>query len=356
MKLPNNQPNQHLMIRNSFLILAFTVLSILNATSQINWKEYRYDSQNFKIQSYQEPEYTADTSIFNESILITHNWEVDVTDTLHENLYYSATAETYPSNFIHSDSLFSLVEGFINSSQSFLFEDDAFSNLSTAVIEKQGYPGKSFKWKRNSNNVFFEYQIYLVNSTLYMLSVVADVDKNHNIFIDHYFDSFRLINIPEGNFALPKFTNERKLTVDFPGQPESENKLVDSEYGKLALYTQAYEPKTTDDNMVYIAMETKYPENAINQDDNYALNTFYSKAIEGSLSSLNGELISINDIHYNGKLGKEYKCYYLDGQFIVIYRIFYIDDGLYALGVITKSQNDNNEAMNSFFKSFKIID
>ena len=65
--------------------------------------------------------------------------------------------------------------------------------------------------------------------------------------------------------------------------------------------------------MVYVAIETKYPTDFINQNDTYALNKFYKKIIDGSMNAVSGELISINDIYYNEKLGKEYRGYFSEG-------------------------------------------
>jgi hypothetical protein len=101
-------------------------------------------------------------------------------------------------------------------------------------------------------------------------------------------------------------------------------------------------------------METKYPTNVINPNDTYGLNIFYKKSIDGSLNSVNGELISIIDIYYNENLGKEFRCYFSEGKALMVYRLFYIDNRLYSYGVITTPDNDKNNAMNIFLESFKI--
>lgn len=330
------------------------MLSILNIYCQNDWKEYRYEDYNFKIKFIQDPETTADSSIFNDSTLVTYNWTVNVLDTTHENTYYSINTVAFPSYYIHSDSLLSVVEGFLNSSQDGIRSDNTFTLLSSSLIEKQGYPGKSFKWKNNSNNVFFEFEVFLVKNALYLLSVVSKEGNNHNIFINGYFDNFQIINIPNGNFTLANFSNKQTYSIEFPGQTLDQNKMMDSEIGKLEINIKSYEPKNSNENLVYVGMETKYPTNSINQNDTYALNSFYKKAIDGSLASVNGELISINDIFYDGKLGKEYKCYFKAGKILMVYRIFYINDYVYSFGVLTLPERDNNNSMKRFFDSFKI--
>ena len=342
------------MIRVKFLFLGLFVAFSTTVLAQSEWKKYDYSSYNFKIDFLQEPTFSIDSSTFNDSPLISYYWELNVSDTLHENKYYSSSLVAYPSNFIHSDSLLTVVEGFINSTQNSILKDEAYTLLSSSLIEKNGFPGKVFKWKNNSNNIFIEFQVFLVENRLFQLSIVSREGKNHNIFINKYFDSFRIINIPKGKFALPNTSNERTIFIKFPGVPNEETKIVDSEYGKLTLDIQIYEPKVNDVNMVYVAMETKYPTNVIDKNYTDDLNAFYKKAIDSSLNSVNGELISIKDIYYNGMLGKEYRCYFSEGKALMVYRYYYIGDNFYSIGIITSPDKDKNEGMNNFFESFEI--
>ncbi len=339
-------------IINMVLIMIFS----MTVLSQPDWKEYVFDSYNFKIEFFQRPDFSADSSVFNDSQLITYFWELNVDDPLHENIYYSISQSVYPSDFIHSDSLFPVVEGFIGSTQNSLFGDEDFTLLSSSLSEKHGYPGKVFKWKSNPNNVFLEFQVYLVENSLFELSVVSRERKNHNPFISRYFDSFEIINLQKGNYVLPVRANERTFLIAFPEVPDEQTKTVDSEYGKLSLDIQILEPKGKEDNMVYIAMETKYPKGVVDPGDKDALNSFYEKAIDGSLNSVNGELISISDIYYKDKPGKEYRCSFSEGNALIVYRYFLIDDNFYSLGVITLPEKDKNKGMKKFFDSFGIKD
>ncbi|OFX87423.1 MAG: hypothetical protein A2W99_07215 [Bacteroidetes bacterium GWF2_33_16] len=332
------------------------LLSSLVSIAQINWKIYDYSSLNFKIGFYNEPNLSIDSSFLNDSPLISYLLETNIEDSLHENNYYSVSLVTYPTDFIHSDSSLSTVEGFINSTQNSILDDEIYTLLSSTLIEKDGFPGKSFKWKNNSSNIFFEFQVYLVENKLFQLSVVSREGKNHNTFINKYFDSFELINITKGDFSIPKYISKRTLSITFPGVPTANNNIVDSEYGKLSLDIQIYEPNTEDKNMVYVAMETKYPYAIFDKNDTSALNEFYRKSIDGSTNSVNGQLASINDIYYDGNLGKEFRCYFSGGNALMVYRLFYIGGIFYNFGVITLPETDKNKAMNDFFDSFGIIE
>lgn len=328
----------------------------MTVLSQADWKKYEYDSHQFKIAFYQEPDISVDSSDFNNSPLTNNFWELNIEDPLHDNLYYSVSKIAYPSGFIHSDSLFSTVEGFISSTQQSLIGDENFTLLASSLTEKHGYPGKVFKWKSNSNGAFLEFHVYLVENKLFELAVVSRAGKNHNPSLEKFFKSFEIINIQRGSFSLPVNGNERTILVNFPEVPHEQSKTVDSEYGKLSLDIQILEPEIAEDNKVYIAMETVYPAGVVDPEDAGALDNFYKKAIDGSLNSVNGELISINDIYYQDNPGKEYRCYLSGGQALMVYRYYFIKDNFYSLGVITIPEKDRNKGMISFFDSFEIID
>lgn len=343
------------MNKLTLALIGLTYFTTSYSFGQSDWKTYEYNLQNFKISFLQEPEFSVDSSEFEDSFLKTYYWEVNVLDSLHENTYYSVSSETYPSDFIHSDSSLNVVEGFINSTQNSLIDDPDFTLLSSTLDEKYRFPGKIFKWKSNTNDNFLQFRIYLIENTLIQLAVVTKAVGSHNIFINKHFDSFELIEQKKGTFSIPKISSEKTFEIGFPGTPSDESKTIDSELGKLSLNIQVYEPKGKTENMVYVAMETKYPESAADQDDTYSLNVFYKKSIDGSLASINGELISITDIYYEKKLGKEFKCYFSEGKALVVYHIYYIDDTLYSFGVITTPEKDNNKKMEKYFESFKLI-
>ena len=342
------------MIKAKHLVIGLFLVISLISKGQSEWKKYDYSSYNFKIDFPQEPQFSIDSTTFNDSPLNTFTWELNVSDTLHSNNYYSVSLTTYPSDFIHSDSLLTVVEEFINSTQNSLIEDESYTNLSSSLIEKNGFPGKVFKWKSNSNDIFFEFHVFLIESRLFQLSIVSREGENHNKFINHYSDSFEIINIPSGTFELPKISYKSTLIIKFPEKPAEETKSVDSEYGKLLFNIKTLEPKSKDVNMVYVTTETKYPISVLSANNTYELNSFYKKSIDRSLNSVNGELISIHDIYYEKNLGKEYRSYFSGGTALMIYRLFYIDERLYSFGVITTPDNDNNKNMINFLDSFKI--
>ncbi|MBN2638384.1 MAG: hypothetical protein JXR65_04790 [Bacteroidales bacterium] len=326
----------------------------LSAVAQSPLKEYSFNSYHFKIAFTQKPDFSADTSQFNNKPLVSYLWETNVEDSLQPNSYYNIGLTEYPSEYIHSDSALSVVEGFMNSTQTSLFKDSVFVLLTSSLIEKDGYPGKDYKWKNTENNMYFEFQVFLIGSRLFELSVVSRAGYEHNQMVSQFFNSFELVDIPKGSFVLPKNVNKRTFEIKFPEKPEDKTKIVDSEYGQLTLDMRTLVPPKTDENLFYIAAETRYPKDVIEKGNTYQLNTFYKNSISNSLNAVNGSLISIEDIYYDKHLGKEFRCYYSNGKYLMVYRLFYINSRLYNFGIITYPDRDHNKDMKRFFKSFKI--
>ncbi|MGE4434470.1 MAG: hypothetical protein AB7D40_10725 [Bacteroidales bacterium] len=323
-------------------------------SAQERWSNYDFDAFNFRIQLPKEPTLSIDTSNLDDSSVYTYLWEYSSEDEDHPNAYYSISRATYPSDFIHSDSLFEVVEGFLNSTQTSLFENDELTYLSSSLIEKNGYPGKVFKWKNHNSDVNFEFHEFLVENHLIQLSIVSRSGCSHNTSINRFVDSFELIQVPNGTFKIPDLSFDRKLMIRFPGKYTETTRVVDSEYGHLMLAIRMMEPDVEDRNRLYIASETMYPRSVVDVSDSYRLNAFYMESIHHSMESVNGDLISVQNVYYKEHLGKEYRCYFSEGKAILIHRIFFIDDCMYMFGVATAAENENNEAMMTFLKSFDV--
>jgi len=337
-------------------LMLFGWLFVLNINAQNYWRNYDLPDYHFKIEFIEPPLFSSDTSETEEGYLYSYYWETEVSDTTHPNAYYAIGLDIYPPEFIHSDSSYNTIEGFLNSSQYELIDNEDFTLITSEILEFNGYPGKRFNWRVNSNYNFIEFQVFLINNYLFTVSTVTYAHANPNSFINKYFESFELIDIAEGNYHKPILEKNTNFTVDFPGQPIIQSRTIDSEMGQLHLDIQMFEPPSPVDNLVFVSLQTKYPQLAADENDPISLNALYKRSIDGSLASVNAELISILDINYMGKAGKEYKAYITQSKMLMVYRLFYIDNNMYSLGVITFPEKDNNVEMEDFFNSFKLND
>lgn len=336
-----------------FLTLA---LFVLQAQAQTDWVKIKSDEHHFELDFYQDPITYTDTFELEGQNLYAHTWELDLEEgASHPNTYYLICKTEYPADFIHSDSVFELVDGFISSTQASLLEEKDFKLLSSTLDEKNGFPGKIFKWKNEENNVYFQYQVYLVNNILFELSLVVQEGHEHNKAIRKFFDSFSTRGISDGNFEIKNDAAAPTYFVNFTDEPTTQHRVIDSEAGKITLTIRMLEVKDKKSpNMMFMANETKYP-TSINKEDTRTLNAFYKNAIDGALASTNGELISMEDIYYETYLGKEYKYYVGGGQAIVVSRAFLIEGTMYILGVFTQPGKEDNKEQKKFFNSFKLL-
>lgn len=310
---------------------------------------------DFRVTFPENPDVLFDTVPFANKVVLSRAWVLNVEDPAHANSYYAIGADMYPTDFITSDSAYNLVEELMNSTQYDFNADADFNLISSKDIEFSGYPGKHYTWTNKQGDVFIEFRVYLINSTLFSLSVVTRPGNDHNLEINKFFNSFTLVDIPDGTYSIANLSVDPTFTIKFPATPVQRNVSLDSGYGKLALVTLSYEPGEKDENYVYVAVETTYPPKSVDVNNPEALNEFYNMAIDNSIRSVYGKLISVKDIKYRKHPGKEFRASYADGKALLVYRVFYINDHGYITGVITSPVKDNNKLMLDFLNSFKLI-
>jgi hypothetical protein len=336
------------------LLLILVLLASLNAKAQPNWKKYEFADQHFSIEVPYAPTLAIDTLVFNNEPLLGHRWEIKVRDSLHENLFYGFGVTEYPAKFISSDSSQALVEEYLASTQKSLAENSQFELISTNLTSVHGYLGKAFKWKNQKSGLFFQFRVFLLKNRLYQLVLVCRKGQEFNESISRFFESFRAIDIPKGSFVLPD-AQEQNFSVAFPGLPTAKTQTIDSDIGGRLTFTMLlYEAEQPSENLAFMAAQVKYPQNVIDASNPQSLDAFYSKSIQGTIKALNAEFVSVVDISYQKHPGREYRCQLMGGKALCVYRIFFINDHLYTVGVITTHGNDKNGGLVKFLDSFQL--
>jgi len=342
------------LIKTIFLVLLLSQ-SVNCLFGQDNLTVYNYEKFNFSISFLQEPQYLIDTTYLDENPIYIYRWELNVDDESHENSYYSVSTSTYPSEFIHSDSSSVTIDGFLNSTQNDYINDKEYTLLSSSDIEINGYPGKIFKWKYSNSNVFFESRVFLVNSSLYEIFVLTKEEQNNNKYINLFLNSFELLNIPKGNYSIEIPIKKATYSIEFPDKYIDSTIIVNSQQYKIVTYIKLCEPKDKSINYLYLSSEAKFPKSIVDVNNKYELDNYYKKTIDATANSMNAKVSVINDISYKKYNGKEYKCYLSDGKVLMIGRLFYINDCLYVMAVMTKPDQENNKQLKKFFKTFKVL-
>lgn len=187
--LRNGQKEEGSGIKLLFAVTVF--LLAFQAKVQSDWTEFK-NKHHFEVYFPQSPFLTLDSLKLEDTMAYIHNWASASEDT-----YLSITVTVFPTSFADGDTILENSKGwYIYSQEAELIQgDDEFTLMYSRGDEKNGFPGKVFKWRKvstepflDNNTSYFEYRIYLVNSTVFELVTVSFAkDDTH---VKKYFNSF----------------------------------------------------------------------------------------------------------------------------------------------------------------------
>ncbi len=164
-------------------------------------------------------------------------------------------------------------------------------------------------------------------------------------------------------FAASDTTNWNSFTCDkanfemmFPKTPAEYSQDVQTEIGDLKVILYMYEPKLgSDANMLYGASFTIYPDVVDSQKmSDEQLETFFENSIDGTVSSVQGKLLSTYVIDYNGYPGREINIEIKDGMAVTKMRSYLVKNTMYIMQVIYPAKFNFNISVNYFLDSFKL--
>ena len=168
------------------------------------------------------------------------------------------------------------------------------------------------------------------------------------------------------NFASPDTTNwelisfgEANFQILFPQQPVKNEQTLETPLGKLSVVQYNLEPKLgSDANLLYGVGYTVYPANTINSGkmSDEELDVFFKNSVDGTVSNVQGKLLSTLIIDYEGYPGREIKIDIKEGLAIIKMRSYLVENKMYIIQVITPVKNNFNTSINYFLDSFKLID
>ncbi len=286
-----------------------------------------------------------------------YSWDNDfseITSNEQENFSYSLTILDFKKNEIHSDSTYNLVEEYLNAAIDYYIDNPKYKILYGLKVETNGYPGKEFNIKNLNDFCFLRITAYLVNNTLYVLTVQTDEEMANNKSIKRFSNSFKLLNVQKGNYNLKVLDYKKHFSIDFPGNlSHSETSMQETAYGPAEILIEIYSFPSESNNLVFNAYQIKY-HNQLNF--NNALDSFYVPIINGSIQAINAELLSIKDIELSGCKAKEYIAYMKKGDIEVTGRIVLKNNVLYILSTLGKPNLIDNPEKDKYFNSFKIIE
>ncbi|VXB65190.1 conserved hypothetical protein [Flavobacterium sp. 9R] len=148
-----------------------------------------------------------------------------------------------------------------------------------------------------------------------------------------------------------------EFKVLFPKMPNSTIKKINTEAGELQMQVNMYDASKdeTDENLIYSVTSSEYPKTHIESHIKHdSLNTFFRNSIEGMVNNVKGKLISESKINLGNFQGREFKIDFRDGLAIIKTRMYLVENKVYFLQTITKTDKEKNKLIEKFMNSFTI--
>lgn len=159
-----------------------------------------------------------------------------------------------------------------------------------------------------------------------------------------------------GQMKSSKIYETEDYKIEFPSLPTTTTQPLQTALGELQMTITAYEPEQhkTDQNFVYMLMATTYPKSAIPTNDTAALEAFFRSVINGSVTGINGRLITES----SGKMGNyDFRIIEIDygnGQAIVKIKMVLKDATMVLIQSFSDPNKYPNDSLNKFFESFAL--
>ncbi len=146
--------------------------------------------------------------------------------------------------------------------------------------------------------------------------------------------------------------------IEFPEKPSSNVQTVNTEAGPVDMHIHMLDlsKKENDSNLIYLSSFAQYPDSLVHSDRKEQLAGFFKETIDGLIGSIDGKLMNERDVQIGEYEGREVKINFQDGMAIIRIRVYLVQNKVYMLQVITKTENDSNDSISHFMNSFALLD
>lgn len=235
--------------------------------------------------------------------------------------------------------------------------------LSEKKIELDGFEGRAITIDYQDSLILVTMNIYFIGDRIYTLQTGSRFDKDKSLQINRFFNSFKVSEAYKANARKEVSTSETAsgqqlyesktggYKIAFPKTPVEGKTPVESEMGKLDIYSASY---VADEGM-YTSVYMDYPDSLINS-EMVDLEEFYAGVIEGSASNVNGKILYLKNITLNEIEGREVKIS-VEKQSIkvvTVMRLFLVANRMYILQTAA-DEEDVGELAKRFMDSFELI-
>jgi hypothetical protein len=153
-------------------------------------------------------------------------------------------------------------------------------------------------------------------------------------------------------------SEDQGYQIEFPKEPTPSVQSVKTEAGMVDMHIHMLDlsKKGDDSNLIYLSSFAQYPDSLVHSDRKEQLAGFFKETIEGLIGSIDGEMLDEKAVQIGEYPGKEVNINFQDGMAIIRIRVYLVENKVYMLQVITKTENDSNDSISRFMNSFALID
>lgn len=146
--------------------------------------------------------------------------------------------------------------------------------------------------------------------------------------------------------------------IEFPEEPTKNIQTVKTEAGNVDMYINMLDlsSKDQDVNLIYMSSFAQYPDSIVHSDKKQQIVAFFKETLDGLIGSIEGELLEEKEVNIGQYKGKEVKINFQDGMAVIRIRVYLVENNVYMLQVVTKTDKDNNESISKFMNSFALMD
>lgn len=279
-----------------------------------------------------------------------------------QNLSYSVSYTDLPKQIIHSDSLRLLTQLFALTQLNNVskYGESALDNTIFRTIND--YPGREFIWNDEAKGNSFTQRLFLVKNRLYKLEVTYKTTEKHNKSTLKFFDSFKLLNNEINPHPEPTAEKATKnFTIQFPGKTISKEQELMGVFGPQTFVIELHEPQNSaPDQFHNVAYLASY--GVFNTDSIKKLSVQARKDLIVNIFRTNPLVAADNNIiwekesTFNGSWCYEGSAGILSGRATATFRMFFKNNIMYQLSVMSENGYENNARTRQFFDSFKFTD
>ncbi len=190
----------------------------------------------------------------------------------------------------------------------------------------------------------------------YLGKSAAKVVREKLAFYKMEYADFKVSNLADWK----TFTcGEGGFSVLFPGDPVENVQDAQTDLGTITVKQYTFEPTMgKDDNLLYGAGFTFYPEETINSErlSQEDLETVFQNSVQGSANAVQGKILTVSEISFQGYPGREAEVAVFNGQGIVKLRTILVKNKMLFFQVIVPAKNNPNDSVNRFFDSFRLTE